>query len=154
MGTHYSFGQNPEQLNDWAEAVAERIKFANIPNIMLCYTGMSGVSSATALMLKLHEKNIPVEMCYVRKPDEKSHGNPVEISTTLNSRQYFTKIFVDDFIDQANTFKRVEVECGGEINFLALQISSSDFNLPFWDKDLICRKKYTIFYDDEIKTNF
>lgn len=154
MGTHYSFSQNPKKLNDWAEAVAERIKLANLPNIMLCYTGMSGISSATALMLKLHEKNILVEMCYVRKPDEESHGNPVELSTTSDYCPSFTKIFVDDFIASADTFRRVESQCGYEINFLALQTSSNDRNLPFWDKNLICRKKYTIFYDDEIKTNF
>lgn len=153
MGTHYSFSQNPKKLNDWAEVVAERIKLANLPNIMLCYTGMSGISSATALMLKLHEKKILVEMCYVRKPDEESHGNLVELSTTSDYCPSFTKIFVDDFIASADTFRRVEVQCGEEINFLALQTESSDHNLPSWRGFGVARK-YTIFYDDRIKTNF
>ena len=77
--------------------------------IILIYTGMSGVSVATALAHYL--PNEP-GMIYVRKPNEKSHGCSVEEyydEGRYGERPDFNEhllVFVDDFIDKGFTLER------------------------------------------------
>ena len=130
MGTHYSNAQDPFALRRWSASKAEDLKAlrkekAGPGNIVLCYSGMSGIAYATALMLACSEGDdafIP-KMCYIRKAGEKSHGRKAERSELAFDSDIF--VFVDDFIDEGKTFKRVkrgvhaEVE-GSELKYLCL----------------------------------
>jgi hypoxanthine phosphoribosyltransferase len=60
-------------------------------------------------------------MAYVRKENEKSHGT--EIENDIPSRGYgvtdkMVGVFVDDFVDSGETFKR----CKHKVNTLGLDI--------------------------------
>lgn len=116
---HYSPAQKPQVLADAAEAEASCIVrhfgpmlfgAGGYTRIMLCYQGMSGVACATALMLALfRQTGITVEMAYVRKDGEYSHGTDIETEmksthwTGCSGEQEYTVIFVDDFISSGRT---------------------------------------------------
>lgn len=109
---HYSFGQSPELMDNWARAAAKMVRShmrkRKSDRVVLCYTGMSGISHAVALSLALHrlKTTLNVGMVYVRKDHEDSHGRKVEVSTDLEPTDTF--IFVDDFIAAGNTFRKVQ----------------------------------------------
>lgn len=111
--THYSFGQTPALMDNWARTTAKLVrKFAKSKKsnkVVLCYTGMSGISHAVALSMALHrlrKSTLEVGMVYVRKEYEDSHGRKVEVSTDLEPYDLF--IFVDDFIANGTTFDKVQ----------------------------------------------
>lgn len=120
--THsYSLAQQPKMLLKWAKLTATEIRKAiakhapgSIP--VLCYRGMSGSAHATALAMILEERNFPFHMVYVRKTEERSHGD-VTAEDTLMSHKYIdqaarpllTPVFVDDLVDSGSTeFKTME----------------------------------------------
>lgn len=130
---HYSKAQLADQLDQWAREAASRLidkhkDWAGLPSVrlddeldqhvkppLLMYSGMSGISSATALSLAVYRqcgRNIP--MVYVRKDGERSHGSRVEHDYLYRDYTY-TGYFVDDFIDSGDTRHRVitEVEEAG-----------------------------------------
>jgi orotate phosphoribosyltransferase-like protein len=103
-------------LAHWAKGAAMRLhlKFhsdnVNLRRVpFLGYSGMSGIAYATALRLALHDlyPTFPVEMVYVRKTGEKSHGAALEFSTAFSYHANRAAVFVDDFIDSGATFKHV-----------------------------------------------
>lgn len=117
MSTHYSLAHKTRDLRNqakiWAVALIQKCKARSnktrkIP--ILCYAGMSGTSAATALSLALLEidPNFVFKMCYVRKKNEKSHGNNIEHD--LEEHQDWSKtflVFVDDFISSGDSRKFV-----------------------------------------------
>jgi len=116
MTTHYSLAQKPSQLNEqaivWAKALVEYCKQRSKKNKkipILCYSGMSGIASATALSLEL-QRSFPkfqYAMAYVRKENEKSHGESVEHSIFEFIKEeideHFLPVFVDDFVSGGGT---------------------------------------------------
>lgn len=118
--SHYSNAQRPRELyTNAAQQVQDKLVRAyngrSDVRPVLCYQGMSGIASATAVRLYLH-LNFPMFTCgmlYVRKPDEKSHGSRVEIeyphgwSMNDEGRARLEAVFVDDFIDSGGTLRDV-----------------------------------------------
>lgn len=111
--THYSNSLIPNELNRISKIQAKKIlkdfagngKFKKfMPRFI--YSGMSGVSAATALALNLKQLNprFKFNMSYVRKKREKSHGQKIEFSYydyEINKKELI--IFVDDFVEQGNS---------------------------------------------------
>lgn len=111
---HYSIAHNPEILSSWslkaARNIYETFSDKNISTVLI-YSGMSGIALATAVQLAYyHEFKKPLQMIYVRKENEISHGNPVEFEYIhryeYNDRSECNLIFVDDFIDSGATLAR------------------------------------------------
>jgi len=82
--------------------------------VCLFYSGMSGTVSANALACILHAENIQYALFYVRKPDEKSHGQKIEYfylshKTGVSSgfmtahRKKSTLFFCDDLVETGAT---------------------------------------------------
>lgn len=117
--THYGHAMRILELSDNAREMAEAFRSfmserGNQP-VAICYRGMSGVATATALMLAIlrtesedHAVLPLITMVYVRKEGEKSHGFEVEFSKQdrklpLSCLEGMALIFVDDFIDSGDT---------------------------------------------------
>lgn len=123
--SHYSPAQKHQTLADFARAGADWIMdvFPQLKNKLdtrhqyadgypvLVYRGMSGVACATALAQQLWGAyGVDIAMCYVRKPEETSHGNSIEteISWAHHRRSgeetlTFVPVFVDDFVSGGKT---------------------------------------------------
>lgn len=101
--SHYSLAQKPKDLLKWAEAIAIDIYVREIKYPVLVYRGMSGISAATALSLQLHILGVEHGMVYIRKENEKSHGNDVEKEIDRSKHHDFKFIFVDDFVASGET---------------------------------------------------
>ncbi len=109
--SHYGISMKANELKKWAKLVSKFIvadckEDKVIP--VLIYTGMSGITAATALAL-----HFPVKfrfiLEYVRKEKEESHGCRVENSDSVNCRfdtpnnvRYY---LVDDFICSGATLR-------------------------------------------------
>jgi len=113
IGTHYSYAMNPRVMTEWANETADRIKCL-LNNIkehpILIYSGMSGINHAAYLSRSLYERDVNFDQFYLRKNEERkeTHGNAEELSSFHIHCEYgVIYIFVDDFIDRGNTFKRV-----------------------------------------------
>lgn len=117
MGTHYSNVQNPESLQRRAKAWADEVikecksKVTDKQNLfpVFVYRGMSGIGSATGLMLALY--NIDPEfkfgMVYVRKEEEQSHGSRIEYQMDSHDGDMRKRFyFVDDFICSGESYAR------------------------------------------------
>lgn len=101
-GSHYSLALNPNGLREWAEMAVENL--LEIDNPVLMYTGMSGISAATAISFIYG----PIPMVYVRKPGEESHGDKYEYTSHFNKyKEIETAVFVDDVISTGFTLKRI-----------------------------------------------
>jgi orotate phosphoribosyltransferase len=105
--THYSKALNASLLYRAANQVAEDlVAKAAGKRIVLVYSGMSGISFATALSIAVETQyNVEVDMIYVRKEHEVSHGVPVEHSYNIFTMPSFV-VFVDDFISSGATAHR------------------------------------------------
>jgi hypothetical protein len=117
MSTHYSLAQKSRELlaqsELWAKTVVEYFMGArtqkNIP--IFCYSGMSGVSAATALVLAITRlyPDFKFRMMYVRKETERSHGIKVEHDLDFGMTSTVCKkavlVFVDDFIASGATMR-------------------------------------------------
>lgn len=113
---HYSKAQKPGALRDYAVEAAARIIshfHGKRATPVLCYTGMSGTATATALSLALHAQcpEFTFGMCYVRKANERSHGSMEELDWTGDKEPPLSHerigVFVDDFVSCGNTLRRV-----------------------------------------------
>lgn len=118
--SHYSLAQKPKQLHLWASRMAMSIIDNMIEEPVLVYTGLSGISAATALSIVLSGFGKSCGMVYIRKKLEKSHGNPIEseIPNSFTNPEY---IFVDDFICSGDTRYWCEEKLGCRFNWKALQ---------------------------------
>lgn len=117
--SHYGRSLQPGKLFPWAAAMAESIRakfFApDVPERIypiLIYTGMSGVTTATAIMAHFVQEHAKarIGMMYIRKENELSHGSRVESSLSdgiFSNEQIPVFIFVDDFVDGGLTAARV-----------------------------------------------
>lgn len=115
--SHYSLAFRPDLLSEWANTTAKALKarYKRYPDRYpsFVYRGMSGIVSATALMLALNRgKKLPkMRMNYVRKEHERSHGNYMEVDyiwdcpASIWARTEQDVIFIDDFIDSGATFE-------------------------------------------------
>lgn len=108
VNTHYSKCLNPALLSLWAstsaQQIEERLQPGEVP--VLCYRGMSGTGSATALSLALHYIGVQHGMIYVRKDAEMKdcHGGRVERALpALGMADQPILVFVDDFIGTGRT---------------------------------------------------
>lgn len=127
--SHYFIAQDPKELRRWAVDAAKAIVAhyrAKKLRPLFCYTGMSGVSHATALALALqsYRSGFKFGMAYVRKDNEKSHGNNVETAYPGHMEDY-ELVFVDDFVMSGTTFKFVQEKIHsyhrGELKLACLQ---------------------------------
>lgn len=115
--THYSLALEIDKLVKVAKRLANKLnkifKEDGVNHICLNYMGMSGVSHATALATALQAINpkLKVSMRYVRKAGEDAHG--IHIEHYFCDDSYPHHIFVDDFIEEGNTFNAVsnDLEC-------------------------------------------
>lgn len=116
IGTHYSLGQAPAAMWNAASVLGEKIRTAShetgeIP--VLCYTGMSGIATASAisLWLMVNHPEFLFYMIYVRKEEEQSHGSRIEHNFPYiddsNHVQFagykFCLAFVDDLVCSGKT---------------------------------------------------
>lgn len=99
---HYSYAQKPYMLKPWAYEEATSLIELNYSHIVLVYSGMSGISAATALSLALYERSKDHSMIYIRKSNEVSHGESIECEN-FYSLENATFLFVDDFIQSGTT---------------------------------------------------
>ncbi len=106
--THYSLAFKPTELRRWAVREAKRLAnlFVNTKGLpVLVYTGLSGISTATALALELDQYQVKFAMAYVRKGRENSHGCDLEYTNNLARGEYYM-VFVDDFVSMGDTTRR------------------------------------------------
>ncbi len=106
MTTHYSRALQGETFHEtcsiMAEGIAEGFSEIGVGHPVLCYSGMSGIASATMMGYFLSQRGLKVGYIYVRKSDEESHGTPIETSSN-GSIDYGVPVFVDDFCDTGST---------------------------------------------------
>lgn len=136
IGTHYGNSMNAPVLYPWAKRMASDIVrkyLRNKKNILpiLVYRGMSGVTTATAIMAAIPAKyRTDIGLIYVRKENEESHGTMVEHTTNIDYANIGQVepviIFCDDFIDSGATM--VET-MAAVVNY---------FNFSVFPADIIC----------------
>lgn len=116
---HYSNALNPQMLSEWANRAAaflvdqwsQHNRGRELP--VLCYRGMSGIASATALSVALatNHPRFSFGMLYLRKSGEQSHGNCCHYNTIGEgsnadyTRKQWHFVFVDDFICDGGTLE-------------------------------------------------
>jgi hypothetical protein len=109
--THYSLAMTPDVLSDWANKCAmgvRKIVRRRKVRPVFCYAGMSGVAHATALSMAYQRRyGAEFGMIYVRKPNEKTHGQDIEHSLSPVRNHTAMLVFVDDLVDGGNTRDRV-----------------------------------------------
>jgi orotate phosphoribosyltransferase len=102
---HYSIAHEPATVLKWCRELAPAIykTFTDAKRFpCFVYSGMSGTSLATALLMYMHTE-YPT---YVRKEGERSHSDHrVEFSYPVSNVKY-ELLFVDDFISSGETLKR------------------------------------------------
>ncbi len=110
VNTHYSIAMRPSALKVWAKDMAHDImelcSDGGFP--ILIYSGMSGITAATALSLNFNH-DFKHGLAYVRKNSEKSHGCKIERGgdyPETNEEPSTRYIFVDDFYATGDTAKR------------------------------------------------
>lgn len=95
-----------QELNKWALSGHELM----VPHPVFIFQGMSGVAHATAMATAWNtiHREIGCSSVYVRKPEEESHGQPVEyyFSDFDTARHRGVLCFVDDMIDTGYTLSR------------------------------------------------
>lgn len=107
--THYSSALEYTERNQSAINMSKKIAALGrelncVP--VLVFRGLSGISIAVAISMKLGAKNIKHGMVYVRKKNEDSHGVPVEIAIPeLGKKRGKVLIFVDDFVSSGATLR-------------------------------------------------
>jgi orotate phosphoribosyltransferase len=94
-GTPDEFMHKMDNLRQAASILLRKLDVNTI-----AFSGSSGCAAAFSIACGL-----PVGLCYVRKPSEKSesHGNEVEATT-----EFMRYIIVDDFVASGNTVRRID----------------------------------------------
>ena len=109
VNTHYSFATDPKNLNRWSCGVVQNIvKLSKRMNVHPIFygSGLSGITSVIAIAQKM-EKHISMNYGYVliRKNKAANHNNSYYESYFKNTDHGSELwIFVDDFIDEGETF--------------------------------------------------
>ena len=100
----YPLTTDPALVRRWSEAAAFEIaQITDAPT--LCFSGTSGAVVAHALYIALSRIGVVAGLMHVAKSDRGHHRDYIEHQrATVES----TKVFVDDFIVSAATFRRVE----------------------------------------------
>lgn len=112
-GTHYSLGQDGK-LYDFGRAAARKIyelTDGNPSSFALVYTGMSGVSAASAILCGQQvQRRGQSRMMYVRKDHEYSHGSDIEynFNPSWTAPLLSGLVYVDDFVSYGSTLRRME----------------------------------------------
>lgn len=114
MATHYAdYSQNPVRLHKISLSLANKI-VKKYPGhyYVLMYSGLSGISLATALSMALYKKTkVSTGMFYARKETEishsRTHNGRYEYSISVPSGKPVVYLFVDDFVSTGNTFRYV-----------------------------------------------
>lgn len=107
MANHQSPNQESEALWRFGNVIADQIIRTIDGPVVLVYSGMSGIGTATSLMLALEDNKgwkHPIGMLYVRKKAQEP--NKPECSWHNIALPNTTYIFVDDHIGGGNTFAR------------------------------------------------
>lgn len=110
VGSHYSQVFNTQTMIDLAAEKAGILKTVYEQNKtipVLVYSGFSGSTFAMAISIAMHKLKVPFEQMYIRKPDEKSHGQEIESSQLNYNAKEYILVFVDDFISLGNTLDYV-----------------------------------------------
>ena len=112
--THYSSAQDTKTLINKAIVFAEKLKGLIDENSdltpYLVYTGMSGIALATAVSMQYTMKyGEQLRMIYVRKENEVTHGDPLEVNFNkiIETEKEPLLIFVDDFIHSGRTINNM-----------------------------------------------
>lgn len=111
-----------------AEQVAAVFKNVGVGHPVLCYSGMSGISSATMVGYFLEsDQGLKVSYLYVRKKHEKSHGDEVECSDITAINYNGVPVFVDDFSETGATVQHVMEQV---IEMLKIQMRRHGYTFP------------------------
>lgn len=117
--SHYSLAHSPVTLSKWCRVMAKHLA-ARYPEgstryPVLCYRGLSGTATATALMMALtacRAFTSPYAMLYARKEGEQSHGDELCEYTYIGQLPSGDMtpefVFVDDSVSSGATM----AECG------------------------------------------
>lgn len=106
LHSHYGNSMNANEMREWGPKIAESveaiIKDGKFP--ILIYRGMSGVATATTIANNMTSTcGDDFAMMYVRKKNEKSHGQRVEYTKFFPKDREIVWIFCDDFISSGKT---------------------------------------------------
>lgn len=106
--SHYGNSMKPGYMRKWGRAMAKSLQgiidSGKFP--ILVYRGMSGVTTATTIanfLKSTTREGRHYAMMYVRKEDEKSHGNNVEYTECHPNDREVVWVFCDDFISTGKT---------------------------------------------------
>lgn len=104
--SHYGSSMNAFYMGEWGRKIASLIvsiiETDKYP--ILIYRGMSGTTTATAIAVSIPEEHRHnFGMVYVRKKNEKSHGQKIEYSSLDPANREVVWILCDDFISSGKT---------------------------------------------------
>jgi len=147
--SHYGASMKPVELLQQAEQICKlmAIKLKENQVVVLFYSGMSGVASATALALTMQRFNMKLGgMVYIRKQNEVSHGSDIETSLmNVKKTDDLVPIFVDDFVCNGTTFKYVLTRVVNRISYRGMFFNKTSRNvLNIFDKLLINKDNWWI----------
>lgn len=130
-GTHYSMAFNIKEMKAYCVEAANALNAFQQDcgaDIVFMYSGLSGVSTATALAHYLfNEHGIIPHMIYVRKVGENNHNDSTIEHSDNDVGNFIALFFVDDLIESCDTINRT-VEFGLDADFL------EDFDVSEVDK--------------------
>lgn len=104
--SHYGSSMNPYYMDEWGRIIAKEVDalIADGKFPILVYRGMSGTTAATAISMFINKTGtVDYATVYVRKKNEKSHGNNVEHSRIILGGREPVWIICDDFISTGRT---------------------------------------------------
>lgn len=104
--SHYGNCMEPHKMREWGPKMAANIEalIAEGKYPILFYRGMSGIAAATTIanfMTSNHGDDYA--MAYVRKSNENSHGQKVELTKCRPNGKEVVWVFCDDFISSGKT---------------------------------------------------
>lgn len=104
--SHYGSSMDAFYMGEWGRTIAPHItsiiESGKYP--ILIYRGMSGTTTATAIAVNIPEEHRKsFGMVYIRKKNEKSHGNRVEYSYLDPADREVVWVVCDDFISSGTT---------------------------------------------------
>jgi len=105
--THYSdYALEGPRLIAYGKIALQKLKEdAGDRKPMIVFTGLSGISLGTAILMMAAEDSFDIMSIYVRKEDEVSHGYDFESSypSSWSIRSAEVIYFVDDFVSSGAT---------------------------------------------------
>lgn len=104
--SHYGHCMNPTVMREWGPRIAASVEaiIAEGKFPILVYRGMSGVAAANTIAnFMTSQHGTHYAMMYVRKKNEKSHGQRIEYTTRHQGDREIVWVFCDDFISKGKT---------------------------------------------------